>query len=299
MTSLSRPAACGFCGGALRYALSAPDRNRAISRTVFHYRRCEHCGAYSLENVPSDLGRYYPDDYYALPRDRAQADLSLSGDQYKLDIIRRHVQSGRLLEIGPGAGMFAYLASKSGFAVEVIEMAEKSARFIRDVLGIRTHHVQREVDAIGACGKFDVIALWHVIEHLEDPVALMRAAAQALQPGGILALATPNPQSLQFRLLRGRWAHLDAPRHLHLIPAGALRDAGARLGLAEAEYTTSDEGTLYWNRFGWEHSLRAMAPGPLGARIARRIARAASWLLGPLERRDGLGSAYTMILRRP
>ena len=74
--------------------------------------------------------------------------------------------------------------------------------------------------------------MWHVIEHLRRPWEVIERAAANLQDGGVLAIATPNPRALQFKLLRRRWAHLDAPRHLFLIPS---RRARASLRRARAE----------------------------------------------------------------
>lgn len=73
-------------------------------------------------------------------------------------------------------------------------------------------------------------------------------------------IAKPNPDSLQFRLLGARWAHVDAPRHLSLIPPHALRSQAQRLGLRLAHVTTSDPAGNEWNRFGWEQGLRG-CPG--------------------------------------
>jgi 2-polyprenyl-3-methyl-5-hydroxy-6-metoxy-1,4-benzoquinol methylase len=61
---------------------------------------------------------------------------------------------------------------------------------------------------------YDVIAIWHGIEHLPDPWAVLRQCAQQLAPHGVLVIATPNPDSIQFGIFRQYWVHLDAPRHV-------------------------------------------------------------------------------------
>jgi 2-polyprenyl-3-methyl-5-hydroxy-6-metoxy-1,4-benzoquinol methylase len=292
------PGTCLFCGGLQRRSIASKDYNRRSSSARFDYLRCSRCGTYELGNIPADLQKYYPQDYYALPKNLDEADRSLAGDQYKLAMIQEHVRTGSLLEIGPGAGMFAHLAAKNGFAVETIEMPGPSARFIQDVLGIRTHQTDNEIAALAKCGPFDVIAMWHVIEHVRDPVKLLEASAARIAKGGILVLATPNPHALQFLLLRGRWAHLDAPRHLFLIPPRAVRAHAAALGLRELSVTTSDEGARYWNKFGWAVSLKNFIQDAYGARIAAKAGRGLAKLIRPIEAIPGLGSAYTMILRK-
>lgn len=293
------PGACKFCRGGKQYAFTTADYNRRCSPARFRYLRCSSCGTYELDNVPTDLDAYYPADYYVFPKNLAEADRSVAGEEYKLAMVRRHVAGGRLLEIGPGAGMFAHLSARSGFRVETIEVSARSANFIQTVLGITTHHAADEVAALAACGPFDVIAMWHVIEHVRDPVSLLNIAAERISPGGILVIATPNPGSLQFNLLRARWAHLDAPRHLFLIPADVLRGRAARLGLQEVLFTTSDEGAAYWNRFGWRVSLQNGFPVRGAAWLAAAVGRVIAALLWPVEASGRLGSTYTMILRKP
>jgi hypothetical protein len=140
-----------------------------------------------------------------------------------------------------------------------------------------------------------VIALWHVIEHLSDPWRMLETAAARLRPGGVLVLATPNPAALQFRLFGGRWTHVDAPRHLWLIPPRVLAARGEALGLAPRLQTTRDRGSLSQNRLGWQRSLVA-AGLPRG--VARRAGSFAGALAAPLESREGWGCAYTLVLQK-
>ena len=66
---------------------------------------------------------------------------------------------------------------------------------------------------------FDVITMYHVLEHLYDPREALSKAYQLLRSEGLLVVAVPNFDSLQARLFRQRWYHLDAPRHLyHFTP---------------------------------------------------------------------------------
>jgi hypothetical protein len=137
--------------------------------------------------------------------------------------------------------------------------------------------------------------LWHVLEHLQRPAAVLEQAAAQLEPGGVVALAVPNPDSLQFRLLRGRWAHVDAPRHLFLIPFGALRAQAAKVGLDLAHVTTSDPAGRHWNWFGWEYALRRHPASRPSTRLTRIFALLLTLCLVPLERRGMNGTAYTAV----
>lgn len=284
---------CPWCGAEAQAAFVARDRNRELSPQPFRYRRCPACATLSLVDVPEDLSRFYPTSYYELPHAQ-QLDGLVHAEEHKVRRIRAYVEPGRLVEIGPGAGVFAYAAKRAGFDVTAIEMDERAATHLRATIGVAAIHSDDPVAALADLPPSRAIALWHVVEHLPDPVALLIAAAENLEPGGVLAIATPNPQSLQFRLLGARWAHVDAPRHLFLIPLDTLTRRLAAAGLRRVDFVSDDPGGRHWNRFGWEYALRrrpAAGPAP------RPVALAAVGLMLLLRRVErGLrGAAYTAI----
>lgn len=133
--------------------------------------------------MPADLGRYYAADYIELLHDRAERALAAKADRYKLDLVLRVAGRGRLLEIGPGGGAFLELAKDAGFDIEVIEQDQACCRFVEDVLGARTYCSADPASVIRRAGPWDVITLWHSLEHLSDPGDVLAAAAGALAPG--------------------------------------------------------------------------------------------------------------------
>jgi SAM-dependent methyltransferase len=297
--SRTTPARCPNCGGDSSPALRARDFNRRIDSVRFAYDRCRRCGLVFLVNTPADLSTYYPTDYYPLAASREELSIAAQGERYKIDLVKRYVGSGELIEVGPGGGGFAYLAREAGFHVRVIEMSPLSCRFLSDVVGVRTTCTCDERQALADGAPADVIALWHVIEHLTGPFDLVRTAASKLKPGGILVVAAPSPHALQFRLLGARWTHLDAPRHVHLIPPGVLVSVAADAGLRVLLETTTDDGSVGWNHFGWRHSLGNMARGSRSRDWAMRAGERIARMLAPLETREGVGSAYTLVFERP
>ncbi len=289
---------CSACGGNAPLALVAHDTNRRISAVQFPYYQCRTCGFLFLEPIPADLGAYYPGDYHAIPRDEDELARKAEAERYKIDLVRRHATGGRLLEIGPSFGMFVHLARQAGFAVQGIEMSDECCRFLRS-LGFEIHQSADPVSVLGSLKGLDVIALWHVFEHLPQPWVALQAMAGALAPGGILILAQPNPGSLQFRLLGRRWTHLDAPRHVHLSPTRLIAERAAACGLTLVSCGGNDPGGLGWNRFGWVHSLRNLSTWRPLRFVLHVLARALELLLMPLERSGGRGSTYTAVLRKP
>jgi SAM-dependent methyltransferase len=273
------------------------DYNRRLASSRFTYFSCAECGSLSLPEPPADLDRFYPSAYYQMPADRRELAAIAAGERYKVELVQRFVKGGRLLEIGPAVGGFAYLAKQAGFEVETVEMDAACCEFLREVVGVGVTHSADARAVLVRSAPLQVVALWHVLEHLPDPIETLAAAAGALAPGGILVIAAPNPSSLQFSLFRSRWAHLDAPRHLQLIPLTYLRSRGAGWGLTSVLETATDQGGVGWNLFGWSLSLDNVARSA-GLRFPHLGARAISRLARPLERSDLRGSTYTIILRK-
>lgn len=293
------PEICPACGAAAAPWATAVDRNRRLTDERFAYARCESCGLIFLTNVPEDLGRYYPDEYYEMPPSRAALVAGAAPhDAYKIELLRPLAASGRLVEVGPAIGGFAALAQDAGYDVSAIEMDARASDFLRDVVGVPTVTTDDTAAALAAGGPYDVIAMWHVVEHLLDPRTTLAAAAQALRPGGILLVAAPNPEALQLRLFGRRWTHLDAPRHVSLIPLGVLERWAAELDLDVELMTTTDPGTLGWNRFGWTETLAHSVRSVKGGHALRMVGRALAALAAPLERRGRHGTTYTVALRR-
>ena len=292
---------CPFCGGASRPMCEAYDRNRETTPSRFAYNRCQSCESVFLVDVPADLSRYYGGEYYGFRPD-GEADWQGSGyleefQSYRVELLLRHVQPGPLVEIGAGTGAFAAFASDAGFHVTAIEMDRRSCEYIEGRLGITAINSEQPLSVLAGLPPARVIALWHVLEHLPDPAAVLAAAAQKLEPGGILALGVPNPSSLQFRLLRTRWAHLDAPRHVTLIPPAALLSRASELGLECVEMTTDDPFGRHCNMHGWCCAVtRRPARGfsPLNSYLGLGLRRVAA----PYERRGLHGSALLVLFRR-
>ena len=285
---------CPLCAGETEPAFVVGDRNRGISDERFAYRRCRSCRTTFIGGVPPDLARYYPEQYYELPS-LDELDVAARGETPRLRLIAPFVSGGALVEIGAGLGIFARAADRAGFEVTAIEMDARCCEYLEGVVGVRAIRSDAPERALAEVGPTRAIVLWHVLEHLPHPWEVLERAAERLEPGGVLALATPNPESLQFRLLGSRWAHVDAPRHLFLVPIAALRARMQKLGLELVHLTTSDESALHWNAFGWEYALRGHPARRPSTRLTQKGARLLALALAPIERRGMNGTAYTAV----
>jgi 2-polyprenyl-3-methyl-5-hydroxy-6-metoxy-1,4-benzoquinol methylase len=284
---------CRFCNGESERVFDASDRNQRVSDEQFSYHRCRRCGTVFLLEIPPDLGHYYPPTYYPpLPRG-AELDRRARVHKWRIDLVRAYVSSGRLVDVGASAGFFAHLAKNAGFDVTAIEMDPRCCAHLREVVGVEVVESDDPVTALGAIEEANAIALWHVLEHVDRPAELLALAAAGLVPGGVLVVATPNLGSLQFRLLGARWPHVDAPRHLALVPLSTLEQRMSELGLHCEAVTTADPAGEY-DAFGWQGLL----PGRARGHLAHLTGRLIGLIARPVERRNLNGSAFTAVFRK-
>ena len=287
---------CPQCGAQASLGFETKDYNRRMTDASFSYYRCRACGLIFLAPLPEDLGRYYPAEYYELPTStEALAARAEPLRKSKLDVVLRFADKGRLLEIGPAYGLFAHLAKEAGFDVTGIEMDSRCCRFLRDTVGITVAEGADTQALLKALPPFDVIVLWQVIEHLPDPWAVLRLAAEKLTPKGVLIVDTPNPDAFQFKVLGSRWTHVDAPRHVTLIPARLLVQNAEQHGLQPLWMSANDEVAKGYNSFGWAFSLKSFFAGEAAGKAAHLLGRVISKLLIPIERSGWRGSTYTAV----
>jgi 2-polyprenyl-3-methyl-5-hydroxy-6-metoxy-1,4-benzoquinol methylase len=143
----------------------------------------------------------------------------------------------RLLDVGCGSGDFLLRMRARGWDVLGVEpdpVASAAAR--RSGLNVRDGML---TDAAFADDTFDAIVLSHVIEHVHDPITLLRECGRVLRPGGVLVMMTPNLTSVGHRRFGADWRGLEPPRHLHVFSVGALAACVQRVGLVVSDVRTS------------------------------------------------------------
>ena len=145
---------------------------------------------------------------------------------------------GRLLEIGCGSGeRLAHFAAK-GWSVQGQDVDAKAVAHARASTGLPVH--LGPIESLPAsAGPFDAVVMSHVIEHVPDPVALLRQAGALMAAGGVLVAVTPNIESVGHRRFSADWRGLEPPRHLHLFSPGTLQSAAQTAGLRRARVKTS------------------------------------------------------------
>ncbi len=292
---MKRLAKCPCCAAASALYLVSKDRNRHLSDEEFSYYRCINCGLVFIDPVPSDLERFYEGGYQQIPKSLGELRAIAVKERYRLAPVMEKA-GGALLEIGPWIGVFSINAKDAGFDVDAIEMSADACKFLRETVGINVTNTNDPVAALCVSKLYDVIALWHSLEHLPEPWAVLEAASKRLKPGGILLVAIPNIGGYQAQALGARWWHLDAPRHLYFWPPRDLARLVNRFGLQTVSLDTQDELSSVLSRGAWENFFRSL----VRVRIVRGVV---AKLLAPIaslfSQRLGRGAGVTATFRAP
>jgi SAM-dependent methyltransferase len=275
---------CAICGahGGPRIRTGVRDY---VTGDEFRLVQCERCGFAMTVPVPPSLDRYYP------PRYRRFNKLAAAVLR-RLYLRRVAGWRGRLpgpglaLEVGSGTGWMLGALRERGWRAIGSERAVGAAAAARAIA--RTPVFVGDLAAVRDAPFLDLVLMFHVLEHLADPVAALRAAASRLRPGGVLVLGLPNIASWQARTAGARWIHLDVPRHLcHFSPDSierALTASGLRL--VHIDFRSPEHDPLGWvqaalDRLGFEPGILLKLVMGTGRRTSGPVATLAALLLLP------------------
>ncbi|QIK77079.1 class I SAM-dependent methyltransferase [Nocardioides piscis] len=259
---------------------------------TFTYLTCPDCSTVWLPEIPDDLGRYYPQDYYSVDIDPEDA-LGRPGVRQFASAVARSVLFGssrlastarravrmrqfhsyvtvlesiaiaglsdgkqtRVLDVGCGSGIMIYALALAGVErpMGVDPFAPADRTFSNGALLVR-----RGLDDLE--GTFDLVMFHHSLEHVPDPAASLQSAVAKLAPGGRLLVRMPTVSGEAYETYGSAFYGLDAPRHI-TIPSRAGVDAlAARVGLRVV--TTRDDSTSsqFWASEQVLRGIPLMAP---------------------------------------
>ncbi len=272
---LGRPDRCEICqatGVFERYDL----REMLFgTREVFRYTRCQGCGVMHIAQVPADLDRHYPPDYYAIgapaaPRpsagrladaaSRARDQASLLGiGRLRARLLRRWAEP---MSIDVRRAIpFVQRAGLRSFDDPIIDVgcgrvpgnlvALRHLGF-RHLLGVDPFlEGPTSVDGIElrrlsiheVSGTFRLVTMHHSFEHMPDPVDAMASARRLLAPGGTVLVRTPIMDTWFWQTYGTHWWELDPPRHLFVHTLASLDRCAARAGLERIDVLWDSSAT--------------------------------------------------------
>jgi SAM-dependent methyltransferase len=207
--------------------VEAPDRNPAGSGLWFGVVQCQRCGLCYTNPRPSprSIAHFYANDYrpHRLSRRHGrrawwrQLRLSRRACRHLRDALLRQDRR-RLLDFGCGGGGFLEEMRKRGWEVTGVDASVAAVQRVRNVLGLDALAGSLPDERL-ALEAFDLITMWQSLEHVHQPLRILREARRLLVRGGMLVISAPNIDSLPYRWFGPAWFGLDLPRHLtHFTP---------------------------------------------------------------------------------
>lgn len=253
------PHACLVCAGR--------EFERLFERSGKWFWRCRECRLVFVHDIYPEFveDTQHLDGTYVFDRVERAGPRALAKFDEFLTPLERWRRLGRLLEVGCGQGQFLERAAERGWSVQGVEILPPVAARARE-RGLEVFLGTLE-EARFPVGSFDAVVMREVIEHVVEPVALLREVARVLRPGGVAALGTGNAASWAARLRRARWPYYRFGGHLHIrfwspsAAAALARAAGfATVACQTSGFAFREAEEL---RGRWYKPLVKLAQGPL------------------------------------
>ncbi len=274
---------CRICQNAENHRTFTAREMMFGFRDEFTYFECSKCGCVQIAEVPANLGKYYPPNYYSFQKagalksalkgrwasysyhgrgliGRAMA-LVLGKNQGVESVKRAGVTKGAaILDVGCGSGDLLLLLHSLGFT----NLTGADPFLAADIVyenGVKVW--RKELSEISQ--KFDVIMLHHSFEHVTDPAEVLRQGARLLNPGGVLIIRVPVAGSAAWKTYGVNWVQLDAPRHIFLPSVASMKVLAERTGLRLGEVVHESNEFQFWGSEQYVrdiplHDPRSLAP---------------------------------------
>ena len=241
---------CILCGSGKSHIIHRGVRGNPDTNVL----KCDNCGLVRLDTFPSDLDEFYKTSQ--MRKDENEASLSeirsaaFTDDHRRYDFIRPIIENRSYLDFGCGAGGVLSLARSNAREIYGVEPETKMCNALNDE-GIRCYS---SIDSALSekKGKIDVVSLFHVLEHLEDPVGYLEKINALLTDRGVMIIEVPNADDALLSLYENQ-AFADFTyweSHLYLYNNTTLTSLIKKCGLKLRFLTQIQRyplsNTLYW-----------------------------------------------------
>ena len=193
-----------------------------LTNEDFQIKKCDDCGFRYTYPKPDEntIGSYYESEEYI---SHSNAKKGIVNTIYqtvrkhalknKTNLIRNYKKDGKVLDIGCGTGEFLNALSQNGFITNGIEPNNSARNFAIENYNLDIKG-EKEISSFEN-NSFDVITMWHVLEHVYNLEERVEQIQKLLKPDGVLVVAVPNPDSYDAKKYEKFWAAYDVPRHLY------------------------------------------------------------------------------------
>ena len=201
----------------------------------FRVISCRGCGTLYTARVAGPGGAHDYDSYYGAENLSVPDFINARLDEIVADFAP-YRRSGRLLDVGFGAGALLEAARRAGWEAAGVEVSRTACEHVR-ARGFEVFC--GELAAAGyPDGHFDVVTASEVLEHVTDPRALLGDIARAVRPGGLLWMTTPHGRGVSSRALGVSWSVVSPPEHLQLFSTRSIRSLLAEAGFRKMRVAT-------------------------------------------------------------
>jgi 2-polyprenyl-3-methyl-5-hydroxy-6-metoxy-1,4-benzoquinol methylase len=212
---------CPVCGNST-FSPFLVCEDYLVSNQKFKIQQCQQCN-FRLTNPRPDnnsIGAYYKSDQYVSHNDKGGGLINTAYRlvrnytlRSKLTLINKLTgKPGKILDVGCGTGAFLESCREGGWLVTGMEPDPDARAIAREKLKA---DIKPDLKALAGTEPFDIISLWHVLEHIPNLDESINQLRQLLAEQGTLLIAVPNSDSYDAQLFREYWAAYDVPRHLH------------------------------------------------------------------------------------
>lgn len=229
---------CPVCGS-IQFKPFITCTDFFVTGEKFEISECLGCGFKFTPNAENEetIGRYYQSDEYISHSNTSKGLVNAVYHKvrnYMLGRKRRLVQkatglkTGRILDVGTGTGFLLNEMKRHGWQVTGTEKSDNARAFSKKEFGLKIYETEQLFQLEKS--SFDVISLWHVLEHIHKLDENMEAYAKILKPEGKLIIAVPNPESYDARHYKEFWAAYDVPRHIWHFGPEQMKQFGKKHG---------------------------------------------------------------------
>jgi 2-polyprenyl-3-methyl-5-hydroxy-6-metoxy-1,4-benzoquinol methylase len=213
-------------------------KDHSVSKEEFVIWQCSNCSLQFTQDAPGEevIGSYYQSADYISHTNTNKGLINKIYQKvrnYTLDrkakLIINTLKHGRLLDLGAGIGAFLNTMKERGWETTGIEPDEGARQQAKKLFNIELKETN-QLNKLSA-NSFDVITLWHVLEHIHQLHSYIEQLKVLLKDDGKLFVAVPNYESLDHSIYKLYWAAYDAPRHLYHFTPRAMKILMEKHGL--------------------------------------------------------------------